>query len=190
MFAFIGRFLSLCITNKNSVSPKFTASEKKPNSVPLESGTGALRRYDSDPPVIAEMAASGRVSAASTHLNFPAATTMVQRVRSNAWTSEEEVESLRGYVNCPCEQQAARIVLPLLIEVTTNFLERFPNCRAEVAREKWEQVCSNFLPSFLTHLSPQKIRTWFGNHTRNMVGGHDVRRVLDPPAGPRPGPSA
>ena len=102
-------------------------------------------------------------------------------MRRNAWTTVEEYEFLTGYIPRFVKQQEVRVVAPLLVEVATKFLTKFPSRSAMFDQDSLVVVSQ--IPLLVPHpsLIPtfQKIRTWFGNHTRDSVKGDDARRVLD-----------
>ena len=104
---------------------------------------------------------------------------LASKMRSNAWTTVEECKFLDDLIPQFLSQQEIRVVGPWLTEIATTFFANFPSRSTQFDRDRMTKVCFIlFFTNPLTH-SIQKIRTWFGNHTRDCVKGTDARNVID-----------
>ena len=105
------------------------------------------------------------------------------KMHSNTWTTAEEFKYLDSLVPKFLAGQENCTVGPWLTRTATEFLKRFPACAVQY---NCEQITMVLIFSHSTHISHsyrsltlQKIRTWYGNHTRDCVRGTDSRHVLD-----------
>ena len=103
-------------------------------------------------------------------------------MRSNAWTTVDECKYLEGLIPSFLSVQQNRNVGSWLASTSVEFLKKFPARAQKFNRESLKKVQVTFpIHVFLLFysLTLQKLRTWYGNHTRDCVRGTDSRHVLD-----------
>jgi hypothetical protein len=100
-------------------------------------------------------------------------------MRSNAWTTLEEYHFLEDLIPKLIISRQSGAVAPFYGETTVTFLATFPTRVEECTRKDWEKVCFQRLRLFFLTYVAQRIRHWFGNHTRHIGKVTDSRLALD-----------
>lgn len=112
----------------------------------------------------------------------PEETTELEGKRISGWATDSEFIFLSAQIPEYLRRQKMRAVQPFLIKVADAFLKKYKSRVQEFPRrDKFIKVSMFFSPLsvvFLTLFS-QKLRDWYGNHTRKIASGSDERRCLN-----------